>query len=146
MGRTDLAPLILDEIRLQARYATREIQLEFPVRGRVVDVSESGIGLESPQKLIVGARFHFRVRNRSKSLCLPGRVEWCRLTGTRTGDGGEIVPVFRSGVAIDDCLSRRAWQGALRQITLMLQARRAQLQAPAAGAVAPGLAGAEAQA
>lgn len=130
MGRTDLAPLILDDIRLQPRYATREIQLEFPVRGQVVDVSETGIGLESPQKLIVGASFTFRVRNRSKTLCLPGRVEWCRLTGTRTGEGGEVIPVFRSGVAIDDCLSRRAWQGALRQITLMLRERRERLRVP----------------
>lgn len=106
--------------RAQARYAIREVCVDYPVEGRVVDVSESGMGIESSKQLMVGSIYIFRVSRNGQRLSLPGRVEWCRLTRTRTSRL-QTLPLYRAGVAFTESPSKRAWQEAIHRSLDALQ-------------------------
>ena len=112
MSRTPEIPRA-DFKRRSRRFRTRTLKLEAPIEALVQDVSETGIGLEAVEKLRVGCDYIFRVRRGPKSLSLPGRVEWCRLIGTRPQQGGDVVSVYRAGVALVDSPAARAWRQAL---------------------------------
>lgn len=103
-------------IRRERRFPTRTLVVEAPVAGRVVNVSERGISIESQEKIRVGANYLFRVRNTRKALSVPGRVEWCRLTGTRPDDWGEPKAIYQAGISLAESVSTRAWQAALARL------------------------------
>lgn len=112
-------PTVFDgqSIRREQRFPTRTLLVDAPIAGRVVNVSERGISIESREKVRVGANYLFRVRNTRKALSVPGRVEWCRLTGTRPDDWGEPEAVYQAGISLAESVSTRAWQAALVRLS-----------------------------
>lgn len=102
--------------RAQARYATRDIAVEFPIGAAVLDVSESGMGIESNQQLRVGADYVFRVQMGPKSFGLPGKVEWCRFTRTRGIDGRDRAAVYKAGVSFAQGPAQETWSEALSRL------------------------------
>lgn len=104
-------------VRREPRFSTRSLIVDAPVTGRVLNVSERGIAIESMERIKVGHEYLFRVRSVHKYLNVPGRVEWCRMTGTRTDSWGQQAAVFRAGVALADSISTRAWRSALTRLT-----------------------------
>lgn len=103
--------------RRHKRYRTLSLRVDNPVVGRVVNVGQGGLALESPESLSVGATYHFKVRLGDRHLRLPGRIQWCRLTGTKSDGGSEARPVYQAGVALIDDVASKAWQVALRRMT-----------------------------
>jgi hypothetical protein len=99
--------------RGQQRYAAEDIAVEFPIDAAVVDVSESGMGIESGQQLRVGADYVFRVQMGDQSFGLPGKVEWCRFAGTKAADGAERAVVYKAGVSFAHGPAQEAWCEAL---------------------------------
>ncbi len=110
--------------RRHRRFPTTRIRIDSPVPGTVLNISESGIALEMHGKLMVGNSYFFRLRHGSRILTVPGTVEWCRMTATRT-DECEATPVFRAGVAFADSRSSRAWRDALSRLTSFGAQKRA---------------------
>jgi len=102
--------------RVQARYATRDIAVEFPIGAAVVDVSESGMGIESNQQLRVGADYVFRVQMGAKSFGLPGKVEWCRFARSKGIDGKEYAAVYKAGVSFAHGPAQETWCEALGRL------------------------------
>lgn len=102
--------------RSQVRYATRDIAVEFPIGAAVVDVSESGMGIESNQQLRVGADYVFRVQMGSKSFGLPGKVEWCRFARSKGLEGAEYVAVYKAGVSFAHGPAQETWSEALGRL------------------------------
>ena len=102
--------------RIQQRYATRDIAVEFPIGAAVVDISESGMGIESNQQLRIGANYVFRVQMGAKSFGLPGKVEWCRFARTKGVDALERLPVYKAGVSFAGGPARDSWCEALRRL------------------------------
>ncbi len=105
-----------EEGRAAQRYATRDIAVEFPIGAAVLDVSDSGMGVEANEQLRVGADYVFRVQIGRKSLGLPGRVEWCRFAGTAGTQGAERMPVYKAGVSFASGSARETWAVALQSL------------------------------
>ena len=102
--------------RSQVRYATRDIAVEFPIGAAVVDISESGMGIESNQQLRVGADYVFRVQMGTKSFGLPGKVEWCRFARTKAENGAELAAVYKAGVSFAHGPAQETWSEALSRL------------------------------
>lgn len=105
-----------DEERVQRRYATRDIAVQFPVGAAVIDISESGMGIESGQQLRVGASYVFRVQMGPKSFGLPGKVEWCRFARTDGSLGVDRAPIYKAGVSFSGGPAQETWGQALRRL------------------------------
>jgi hypothetical protein len=104
------------EDRSQQRYATRDIAVQFPIGAAVIDISESGMGIESGQQLRVGASYVFRVQMGPKSFGLPGKVEWCRFARTKGKSGIDRTPVYKAGVSFSGGPAQETWGEALRRL------------------------------
>lgn len=105
-----------EPLRRHTRYATRNLQIESPVYGWAINVSESGLCLESLSELVSAGRYVFRLRYGARFLSLPGRAAWCRLDRTEmTRKGG--VKVYQAGIELALEESGEAWLGALERLT-----------------------------
>lgn len=105
-----------EEGRQAQRYATRDIAVEFPIGAAVLDVSATGMGIQSSQQLRVGSDYVFRVQMGAKSLGLPGRVEWCRFAGTAGTAGAERSAVYKAGISFAAGTARETWGVALQSL------------------------------
>ena len=118
-SRTTLTRMALESrepLRRHTRYATRNLQIESPVYGWAVNISESGVCLESLSEPVNGAEYVFRLRYGSQFLNLPGRVAWSRLDRTEmTRRGG--VKVYQSGIELDLEESHASWLETVEQLT-----------------------------
>ena len=103
--------------RRQPRYRTRYLRIDDPVSGRVLNVGQHGLALETPERLFVGGSHFFRVGLGSKQMRLSGCVQWCRLVRTQASAEGEVQPVFRAGVCFAETTTSRAWLEALKRLT-----------------------------
>lgn len=103
--------------RQHRRYVTQNLQIDNPVVGRVVNVGQGGLAIESPKGLSVGQTYIFKIRLGEKHMRLAGRIQWCRLTATRSAGEEEAKPVYKSGVALVETVTSKAWQEALRRMT-----------------------------
>ena len=116
--RTTLTQVALqsrDSLRRHSRYGTRNLQIDSPVYGWAINISESGLCLESLSELPTGAGYVFRLRYGANFLSLPGRVAWCRPVRTEmTRQGG--VKVYQTGVELTLEESSASWLDAVEQL------------------------------
>lgn len=118
-SRTTVSQIALqsrEPARRHARHATRNLQIESPVYGWTVNISESGLCLESLVELVAGAEYVFRVSYGSHFLSLPGRVVWSRLDRTEITRKGQ-VEVYRSGIELLPEGCGRTWVDAVERLT-----------------------------
>ena len=104
------------KVRSKQRYATEGLVVEFPIGAAVLDISDSGMGIESNKQLRVGASYVFRVQMGTASFGLPGKIEWCRFTGTRGTGGAEQEAVYKAGVSFSGGPAQENWSTALRRL------------------------------
>ena len=87
--------------RAARRVPTHNLTLRNPVPGRVVDLTEEGVGVECNEPLKVFHRYPFTLvvgRRRSK-LRRQGVVRWSRLTAAGVDTNGEPEMVYRVGIS-----------------------------------------------
>ncbi len=113
---TQFSLLSREPLRRHTRYASRNLQIESPVYGWAVNISESGLCLESLAELVTGAEYVFRLRYGAVFLSLTGRVAWCRLDRTEITRQGK-VEVFQTGVELALEGSGEAWLDAVERLT-----------------------------
>ena len=117
--RTTLTQVALqsrEPLRRHTRYSTRNLQIESPVYGWAINISQSGLCLESLSELVAGAQYVFRLRYGSRFLSLSGKVAWCRLDRTEmTRKGG--VKVYQTGIELSLEESGESWLEAVEQLT-----------------------------
>ncbi len=89
----------LPEEREAKRVLTRNLGVCNPVVGRVVDLTENGLGIECDQPLRVRDQYPFTLVCRSGRFHKTGEVRWSRLTSTGLDDTGRPKTVYRVGVA-----------------------------------------------
>ncbi len=70
------------------------------ISGRLVNMSESGLGLETQKPLPVLKQGTFTLGIGKARPQFRGQVRWCRLTGTASLADGETAPVYRAGIAL----------------------------------------------
>ncbi|MFQ5351066.1 MAG: PilZ domain-containing protein [Thermoanaerobaculia bacterium] len=103
-------------LRRHSRYATRHLLIESPAFGWAVNISESGLCLESLTELVTGADYVFRLSYGSSFMTLPGRVAWSRLDRRETTrEGG--VEVYRTGIEFSREGSSRSWPETVERLT-----------------------------
>ncbi len=113
---TQVALQSREPLRRHTRYATRNLQVESPLYGWAINISESGLCLESLTELVTGAEYVFRLRYGSKFMSLPGQVAWSRLDRTEmTRKGG--VKVYQSGIELALDESGNNWLDAVERLT-----------------------------
>jgi len=76
--------------------------------GTVLDISLSGMAVETNTRLSPHRPLSLRLGNGARSMQLGGRVVWCFLHGTKALASGEQVPVYRAGIQFQNVLSPEA--------------------------------------
>jgi len=93
------------EARSNHRRPLNTILLTNPVPGQVVDMSASGMGLESREAIKVSVENLFTLASGSTRAQILGEVRWCKLAGTKPLPNGEVAPLYRAGIVFRDDVS-----------------------------------------
>ena len=83
--------------------------LQFAHPAVVLDLSRSGIAVESAERLAPGRIYPLQLEGQDGLLITTSaRVVWCKLTGTVENEDGEAAPVFRAGLEFQGALPEAA--------------------------------------
>jgi hypothetical protein len=83
--------------------------LQFAHPAVVLDLSRSGIAVESAERLVPGRTYPLQLEGRDGLLITTSaRVVWCKLTGTSENEDGEAAPVYRAGLEFQGVLPEAA--------------------------------------
>lgn len=96
--------------RQHRRYRVGDLQgtLQFAHPATVVDLSRSGIAVESAERLIPGRTYPLQLEGRDGLLITTSaRVVWCKLAGTTENDGASAL-VYRAGLEFQGTLPEAA--------------------------------------
>ena len=77
----------------------RSVQVLNPVKGNVLDMSESGLGIETRGPFSVPEEVHVSIGQAVACAKIRAEVRWCVLVRTESFDNGDVIPIFRSGLA-----------------------------------------------
>jgi len=91
-------------VRLPETHGSLVVSLD----GTVLDISLSGMAVETNTRLAPLRTIRLRLGNGDRVLTVSGRVVWCFLHGTRATESGEQLPVYRAGIQFLDVLSPQA--------------------------------------
>lgn len=76
-------------------------QITSLLEARLLEWGPNGFSFESASWLAPDQRFVLRLRSRSSSTPLAGRIAWSSLTRTRRDEAGNVQPVYRSGIELE---------------------------------------------
>lgn len=98
--------------RRYPRFATENVHGSFAlsVDAQVLNMSLSGLAVRTTTQLHVGRSYNFSLGREADTVEVSGRVVWCRLSGTERQPSGDVMPVYKAGIAFDDVLSQKAGQ------------------------------------
>ena len=96
--------------RQYARYAVEDAfaRLASPMDVKILNLSRSGLALETTQPLLVGERYVLDVEQRGRSVSLEVLVRWCLPVGSYSTPSGRSVALFRAGGSFVDVAASRA--------------------------------------
>lgn len=108
------------ERRLRRRHGLEDVEgsLLFSYQCRVLNLSATGMAVESATPLAPGRRYKLKISHGERTIPLSGTVAWCRLQGTRRNEQGDSVPVYAAGIELGDELPEKA-----REIRPLLEAQ-----------------------
>jgi len=85
--------------RRSPRYNVAKLQLLNPVQGTVVDISASGLGIETFRPFSVPEEGLFSIGKAVATAKIRAEVRWCQLVRTERFHNGDVVAIYRSGLA-----------------------------------------------
>lgn len=80
--------------------------LMFSVGVQLLDISAGGMQVETRSHLAVGKRYRIKLQRGDDAMTISGRVAWCRLIGTRSGDAGDVSPLYLAGISFEEVLNQ----------------------------------------
>lgn len=90
-------------VRRNDRRRVDDVFLFNPVPGRIIDLSASGLGIETRDALPLSKQDLFSIGDdvmvRAK---IRAEVRWCRLARTESRSNGDVVSIYRSGVEFSE--------------------------------------------
>lgn len=87
--------------RQNLRYEGSKVELNcFRLEGRVLNLSLTGLAIETPNRILVGGEYTLHLASGDVSTDVVARVQWCRMKGTRGAANGDVHPVFHAGLAL----------------------------------------------
>lgn len=94
--------------RKNLRWSLKDVKVNVPLPAKLVNMSVSGMAVESKRGLPVGGQWVFRVETDARVFDIPGIVRWCRLSKT-IQIAGEFQAVYQIGIAFDQKLTVEAF-------------------------------------
>ena len=96
--------------RRHQRYDVRDVRanLMLPVELEVVDMSLTGLRVESPIALGTGAKYNLTLRREHEMIQLHTDLQWCRQARTEPDRLGKPAPVYEIGFDFQEELSMKA--------------------------------------
>lgn len=88
-----------NDARRSPRRAVDAVDVLNPVRGAVLDISDSGLGVETRGPFSVPEEVQLSIGPGVAYAKIRAQVRWCVLVRTERFDGGDVVPIYRSGLA-----------------------------------------------
>lgn len=82
--------------------------LEISLDGTVLDISISGMAIETPSRLAPRRFITLHLHHVAGEVTIAGRVVWCFLQGTNTAADGESRPLYRAGIQFENVLQPQA--------------------------------------
>lgn len=103
------------ERRRQGRFPTTGVQVQSPqLEATVLDVSTTGLRIESPQPMRRGDTYPLHLDYREQSVDLEGEVKWCRLRGVVASEAGGQAATYEAGIGFLRLVTERPagiWRG-----------------------------------
>jgi len=93
------------------RYPVDNVQgtLHFNTEARILNVSLTGVALESALPVRVGRSYSITLRHDDEqTVSLSATVAWCHLRETRKNQYGESTPIYAAGLSFNDTLTEKA--------------------------------------
>ena len=78
--------------------------MSFSVDAKVLNISRSGVAVETSVQLVIGRRYEAKIGVSGRSVSTAGTVRRCVLRKTRRTASGEVEPVYEGGIEFDDVL------------------------------------------
>ena len=99
-----------EERRLNRRMRLEDSDgaLEISLDGSVLDISVSGMAIETQGRLSPRRPIILRLHHPDEVVKIEGQVVWCFLQGTRNDGDGENRPVYRAGIQFENILQPAA--------------------------------------
>ncbi|MDH3745616.1 MAG: PilZ domain-containing protein [Acidobacteriota bacterium] len=99
-----------DERRSNRRYRVEGVrgQFLFSTDARVIDMSLNGMSLEIASPLKVGREYSLKLDREDAVIQLKGTIVWCTLVRTTRDERGDVIPVYRAGIHLEDVISGKA--------------------------------------
>lgn len=104
MGRTAEDRRKSRRVRVPASDGALEISLD----GVVLDISVSGMAIETQSRLAPRRSITLRLHHPQEEIRIEGQVVWCFLQGTRNDGHGESRPLYRAGIQFENVLQPEA--------------------------------------
>jgi hypothetical protein len=95
------------ERRIHPRYEVENVQgvLSFSVQAKVLNLSLTGVAIETTSALRIGKAYTFRFGHGARALTVSGKVQWSFLRRTEKTLTGEVRPIYETGIAFEGVLS-----------------------------------------
>lgn len=90
------------EAREHDRKPLKEVLVTNPVPAQVVNISATGMGVESRAPMKPTGQSLFTLASGRARAKIMGRVRWCKLAGTKALLDGEVAPLYLSGIEFVD--------------------------------------------
>ncbi len=78
--------------------------MSFSVDAKVLNISRSGVAVETNVQLVIGRRYEAKIGYRGGFVSAAGTVRRCVLRRTRATEKGEVAPVYEAGIEFDEVL------------------------------------------
>lgn len=100
------------ELRRHKRFDVDDVRgtLVHNLDARVLNMSLTGMAIETSTKLAVGGSYRLRIPHRRDDVRFEARVKWCRLIRTEKSEAGDVVPVYQAGIDFRHILDEKARQ------------------------------------
>ena len=98
------------ERRRHRRYGVRGVRgtLVFPMRVKVLNMSLTGLAIETRTALEIGRRYDLKLSNRRETIEINVDVQWCHLVRTERTGTGDVQPVYEAGLDFRHVLNDQA--------------------------------------
>lgn len=99
-----------DERRRHRRFNVDGVRgsLKVSMDASVLNLSLTGIAIETPTKLTPGTEYALRLPTGDEPLSLPVEARWCNLARTIKRPNGDVVPIYRVGLRFAEVLTEQA--------------------------------------
>ncbi|MDX1632046.1 MAG: PilZ domain-containing protein [Thermoanaerobaculia bacterium] len=98
------------ENRRHKRYEVQDVEgrLAYNVDAKVLNISLTGMAIETRTMLQIGGDYWLRIPQEDGSLRVKADVKWCHLVGTTKLEDGEVVPQYKAGIDFRSILEDKA--------------------------------------